>query len=115
MVNDASQVLKNHRRKVAAHGPNGTTDPESPEMIHIGDVINQPAPQPHTPENKPQSLLSRLAPILVGGALTASGVGAGLGLPMLFSAAASAPLPPVAPIVKEWESSAGKMIVTPPQ
>lgn len=119
MVNDAAQTLKDHRRKVAAHGPNGTTEPESPEMIHIGDIINQPPPPSAlTPESKPQSLLSRLAPVLAGGALTATGLGAGLGIPMLFSGlskTSNAPLPPVAPIVKEWESSAEKMIITPPQ
>lgn len=68
------------------------------------------------------SLMSKLAPLLLGAGLTATGAGGAIGIPMLISAmtktAATVPSIPAIPstpqrIVEEWDSSVD-MIVKPP-
>lgn len=125
-LQDVQHLLADNLRKVAGLPPSAPTTEDN--MIHIGDIINQPPTIPPAPPGitspvqgpAPASLISRIAPALVGAGLLATGAGAGVGIPMLWSAltqkTTSSPTPPVVsppPIVQEWDNSI-KMTVTPP-
>lgn len=71
MMEDARAVLAAERGRV-----NETDRPEAMGDLHVGDVYHE--------AQKPTPQVSTLAKLAIGGALLASGVGAGVAIPLLL-------------------------------
>jgi hypothetical protein len=83
MVDDLASVLKADRQTVAAHrrAMGLETEPEEPNVIHVGDVTYQQPPA--APAAAPASRLGTLAKLGIGAALLGSGAAVPLAIDAL--------------------------------